>query len=76
MQTEVVEVKPKKSYFDYGRTDWKLEFPESRDAVKAASDETLIKWYRFLPPALGNYKKALLLSDIVYEVKKRFYTKN
>lgn len=76
MQAEVVEVKPKKAYYNYGRVDWKLEFPESRDAVKAADDETLIKWYRFLSPALGNYKKALLLSDIVYEVKKRFYTKN
>lgn len=75
-QTSNVEEKPKKKYYDYGRVDWKLEFPESRDAIKAVDDETLIKWYRFLPPALGNYKKALLLSDIVYEVKKRFYNKN
>lgn len=76
MQTQTVEVKPKKSYYNYGRVDWKLDYPISRDAVKEADDETIIKWYRFLAPALGNYRKNLLLSDIMYEVRKRFYNKN
>lgn len=65
-------IKSKTSNFNYGRFDWKMEYPKNREEIKSLDDDTLIKYYRFLPPALGNKYKAFLLSDIVSEVKRRF----
>lgn len=65
-------IKQKTNNFNYGRFDWKMDYPKNREEIKNLDDETLIKYYRFLPPALGNKYKAFLLSDIVSEVKQRF----
>lgn len=62
--------------FNYGRFDWKMEYPKNREEIKSLDDDTLVKYWRFLPPALGNKYKAFLLSDIDYEFKRRFKTSN
>ena len=61
-----------KTYHNYGRFDWKMKFPENRDAIRNADDDQIVKWWRFLPPALNDKYKMILLSDITYEFKKRF----
>jgi hypothetical protein len=57
--------------FNYGRFDWKATFP-TIDEVRNATDEQLIKYYRFLPPAQNNFEKGKVLRHVVYEVKRRF----
>lgn len=57
--------------FNYGRYNWKMQFPNISD-VKTMSDEDLHKYYKDLPPALGNQEKARVLNAIVSEVKLRY----
>ena len=57
--------------FNYGRFDWKMPYPKTRDEIKTAEDDQLVKWWRFLSPA-NTKEKCILMGDITYEFKRRF----
>lgn len=69
--TSTDNAEPKYKKFNYGRCDWKATYP-TIDEVRNSTDEQLIKYYRFLPPAQNNAEKGRVLRHVVYEVKRRF----
>lgn len=64
----------KKNYVNYGRVDWKLEFPKSYEEIEKSNDEDLIKWFRFLPGSNVPYKNSLNIA-VKRELFKRYNPK-